>query len=99
MQRTRELMKKYPPEIHTGVELVSSVGGNQSNADIQYFIQGPDLDKLAHTPQALLAKMRPTPAWWTRTPRCAAASRNCGWKSTARAPPIWASASWTSNRR
>src|SRR6201987_3275125 len=24
MQRTRDLMKKYPPEIHTGVELVSS---------------------------------------------------------------------------
>ena len=41
MQRTRDLMKKYPPEIHTGVELVSTVGGNQSNADIQYFIQGP----------------------------------------------------------
>ena len=46
MQRTRELMKKYPPEIHTGVELVSTVGGNQSNAEIQYFIQGPDLQKL-----------------------------------------------------
>src|SRR4051812_42727564 len=44
---TRDMMKKYPPEIHTGVELVSSVGGNQSNADIQYYIQGPDLDKLA----------------------------------------------------
>ena len=47
MQRTRELLKQYPPEIHTGVELVSTVGGNQSNADIQYYIQGPDLDKLA----------------------------------------------------
>ena len=32
-----------PPEIHTSVELVSTVGGNQSNADIQYFVQGPDL--------------------------------------------------------
>ena len=31
MQRTRDLMKTFPPEIHTGVELVSSVGGNQSN--------------------------------------------------------------------
>ena len=46
MQRTRELMQKYPKEIHTGVELLSSVGGNQSNAEIQYFIQGPDLNKL-----------------------------------------------------
>jgi HAE1 family hydrophobic/amphiphilic exporter-1 len=62
MQRTRELMKKYPPEIHTGVELVSSVGGNQSNAEVQYFIQGPDLQKLADYSQALLTKMRAMPA-------------------------------------
>jgi HAE1 family hydrophobic/amphiphilic exporter-1 len=61
MQRTRELMKKYPREIHTGVELVSSVGGNQSNAEIQYFIQGPDLQKLTAYSQALLAKMRDNP--------------------------------------
>src|SRR5580765_4792387 len=62
MQRTRDLMKKYPSEIHTGVELVSSVGGNQSNAEIQYFIQGPDLQKLTAYSQALLAKMRANPS-------------------------------------
>jgi len=61
MQRTRDLMKKYPREIHTGVELVSSVGGNQSNAEIQYFIQGPDLQKLAQYSDQLLAKMRTIP--------------------------------------
>jgi HAE1 family hydrophobic/amphiphilic exporter-1 len=58
MQRARELAKKYPPEIHTGVELVSTIGGNQSNAEIQYFIQGPDLQKLAKYSDELLAKMR-----------------------------------------
>jgi HAE1 family hydrophobic/amphiphilic exporter-1 len=61
MQRTRDLMKSYPPEIHTGVELVSTVGGNQSNADIQYWVQGPDLQKLATYSQALLAKMKANP--------------------------------------
>jgi HAE1 family hydrophobic/amphiphilic exporter-1 len=61
MDRTRALMKKYPPEIHTGVELVSSVGGNQSNADIQYYIQGPDLQKLAEYADKLSAKMRAMP--------------------------------------
>src|ERR1022692_2472141 len=61
MQRTRDLMKKYPREIHTGVELVSTVGGNQSNAEIQYFIQGPDLKKLTEYSQALLASMRTNP--------------------------------------
>jgi HAE1 family hydrophobic/amphiphilic exporter-1 len=61
MQRTRELMKRYPRDIHTGVELVSSVGGNQSNAEIQYYIQGPDLQKLTQYSQALLAYMRSNP--------------------------------------
>jgi HAE1 family hydrophobic/amphiphilic exporter-1 len=61
MQRTRELLKKYPADIHTSVDLVSTVGGNQSNADVQYFIQGPDLDKLAQYSERLLAKMKSIP--------------------------------------
>ncbi|MES1257404.1 MAG: efflux RND transporter permease subunit, partial [Acidobacteriota bacterium] len=61
MQRTRTLLKKYPPEIHSGVELVSSVGGNQSNAEIQFYIQGPDLAQLAKYSDALLAKMKQLP--------------------------------------
>jgi HAE1 family hydrophobic/amphiphilic exporter-1 len=61
MQRTRKLTKTYPREIHTSVELVNAVGGNQSNADVQYFIQGPDLDKLARYSGALLAKMQTIP--------------------------------------
>jgi HAE1 family hydrophobic/amphiphilic exporter-1 len=61
MQMTRQLLKKYPPEIHTGVELVAAIGGNQSNAEIQFFIQGPDLDHLAHYSDALLAKMKAMP--------------------------------------
>ena len=61
MQRTRALLKNVPPDIHTGVELVSSIGGNQSNAEVQYFIQGPDLSKLATYSDALLAKMKQIP--------------------------------------
>jgi HAE1 family hydrophobic/amphiphilic exporter-1 len=61
MGRTRELLKKYPADIHTSVELVSTVGGNQSNADIQYFVQGPDLDKLAQYSDKLLEKMKTIP--------------------------------------
>jgi hydrophobic/amphiphilic exporter-1 (mainly G- bacteria), HAE1 family len=61
MQRTRDLAAKYPPEIHTGVELVSSVGGNQSNAEIQYFIAGPELSKLGEYSDKMLAKMRTIP--------------------------------------
>jgi HAE1 family hydrophobic/amphiphilic exporter-1 len=61
MQRARSLLKTFPAEIHTGVEVVSSVGGNQSNADIQYFIQGPDLSRLSQYSEALLAKMKTIP--------------------------------------
>jgi HAE1 family hydrophobic/amphiphilic exporter-1 len=62
MQRARDLMKTMPPEIHSSVEIVSSVGGNQSNADVQYFIQGPDLQRLAKYSDALLAKMKTIPS-------------------------------------
>jgi hydrophobe/amphiphile efflux-1 (HAE1) family protein len=61
MQKSRDLLKHYPGDIHTGVELVSTVGGNQSNADVQYYIQGPDLDKLAKYSAGLLAKMKTIP--------------------------------------
>lgn len=61
MQRTRALLKNVGPNVHTGVELVSSIGGNQSNAEVQYFIQGPDLAKLAIYSDALLAKMKQIP--------------------------------------
>ena len=61
MIRTRQMMKQYPPEIHTGVEPVGAVGGNQSNADVQYFIQGPDLDRLAKYSDELLAKLKKIP--------------------------------------
>ena len=58
---TRNLLKKYPPEIHSGVELVSAIGGSQSNAEVQFYIQGPDLDLLAKYSDALLAKMKEIP--------------------------------------
>jgi HAE1 family hydrophobic/amphiphilic exporter-1 len=61
MQRTRALLRGLPSDLHTGVELVSTIGGNQSNAEVQYFIQGPDLDKLAKYSDALLAKMKLIP--------------------------------------
>ena len=61
MQRTRTLLRTVPADIHTGVELVSTIGGNQSNAEVQYFIQGPDLVQLARYSDALMAKMKQIP--------------------------------------
>ena len=61
MTRARALLQTYPKEIHTGVEEVNGVGGNQSNADVQYFVQGPDLARLGSYSEALLSKMTKIP--------------------------------------
>jgi HAE1 family hydrophobic/amphiphilic exporter-1 len=61
MERVRAMLKAYPPEIHSSVELVASVSGGQSNADVQYFIQGPDINKLSQYSDALLARMKTIP--------------------------------------
>jgi HAE1 family hydrophobic/amphiphilic exporter-1 len=44
MARARELLKQYPPEFRTAVLQAGGPGGGQ--ADVQYVIKGPDLDKL-----------------------------------------------------
>ena len=48
MVRTRELVaSRYPKELRTSVQQVAAIsGGGFRNADIQYVIGGPDLDKL-----------------------------------------------------
>ena len=61
MQQTRQLLAKYPKEIHAGVELISQVGGNQSNAEVQFYIQGPDLNKLAEYSGTIFEKMKTMP--------------------------------------
>ena len=59
MVRTRALMKAYPPELRTGVMQAGGAGGGQ--ADVQYVITGPDLDKLNTYSNAMMEKMKQTP--------------------------------------
>ncbi len=61
MQKTRKLLTTFPSNLHTSVELVSSVGGGASNAQVQYYIQGPDLAKLSQYSDELLARMKKIP--------------------------------------
>jgi hydrophobic/amphiphilic exporter-1 (mainly G- bacteria), HAE1 family len=61
MTQTRDMLKSYPKEIHTSVEPLNMVGGNQSNADVQFFVTGPDLAKLSGYSEAILARMRTIP--------------------------------------
>ncbi|MDT5120693.1 MAG: hydrophobic/amphiphilic exporter (mainly bacteria), family [Acidobacteriota bacterium] len=62
MVRARNLLKNYPPELRTSVQPVAAIsGGGFRNADIQYVIGGPDLQKLTQYSEELLAKMKTIP--------------------------------------
>jgi HAE1 family hydrophobic/amphiphilic exporter-1 len=62
MVRARELLKNYPKELRTSVQPVAAIsGGGFRNADIQYVIGGPDLEKLTKYSEELLAKMKTIP--------------------------------------
>lgn len=61
MQQVRTLLASFPGDLHSSVENVSSVGGNQSNAQVQFFIEGHDLDKLSQYSDDLLARMKKIP--------------------------------------
>jgi HAE1 family hydrophobic/amphiphilic exporter-1 len=55
-------LKQYPGQLRTSVQQVAAIsGGGFRNADIQYVIGGPDLDKLTQYSNALLEKMKTIP--------------------------------------
>ncbi|MGH9940951.1 MAG: efflux RND transporter permease subunit [Pyrinomonadaceae bacterium] len=62
MGEARDLLKNYPPDLRTSVSQVAAIsGGGQRNADIQYVIGGPDLQKLTGYSEKLLEQMKSIP--------------------------------------
>jgi HAE1 family hydrophobic/amphiphilic exporter-1 len=62
MVDAREILKHHPQELRTSVQQVAAIsGGGFRNADIQYVVSGPDLDKLTAYSQQLLDKMKTIP--------------------------------------
>ena len=62
MVRAREIVGNYPKELRTSVQPVAAIsGGGFRNADIQYVIGGPDLQKLTTYSEQLLGKMKTIP--------------------------------------
>src|SRR5256885_2270220 len=54
--------KEYPGQLRTSVQQVAAIsGGGFRNADVQYVIGGPDLDKLTKYSEAMQAKMKTIP--------------------------------------
>ena len=55
-------LQQYPGQLRTSVQQVAAIsGGGFRNADIQYVIGGPDLNKLTQYAEALLARMKTIP--------------------------------------
>ena len=55
-------LKEFPGQLRTSVQQVAAIsGGGFRNADIQYVIGGPDLEKLTQYSNALLEKMKTIP--------------------------------------
>ena len=62
MISARKLLANYPKELRTSVQQVAAIsGGGFRNADIQYVIGGPDLQKLTKYSEELMAKMKTIP--------------------------------------
>jgi HAE1 family hydrophobic/amphiphilic exporter-1 len=63
MIRARELIgQNYPKELRTSVQQVAAIsGGGFRNADIQYVVGGPDLQKLTEYSQKLQERMKTIP--------------------------------------
>ncbi|MCM3873367.1 MAG: efflux RND transporter permease subunit [Pyrinomonadaceae bacterium] len=67
MLRTRsevlgKYLKEFPGQLRTSVQPVAAIsGGGFRNADIQYVINGPDLDRLIKYSDEMLAKMKTIP--------------------------------------
>ncbi|HET9786753.1 MAG TPA: efflux RND transporter permease subunit, partial [Pyrinomonadaceae bacterium] len=55
-------LKEYPGQLRTSVQQVAAIsGGGFRNADIQYVINGPDLEKLTKYSDELLTRMKTIP--------------------------------------
>jgi hydrophobic/amphiphilic exporter-1 (mainly G- bacteria), HAE1 family len=62
MIRARQMLTNYPKELRTSVQAVAAIsGGGQRNASVQYFIGGPDIEKLSQYSETLLEKMKSLP--------------------------------------
>ena len=62
MEDSRQLLARYPKELRTNVGQVQAIsGGGFRNADIQYVIGGPDLQKLTEYSEKLTQRLATLP--------------------------------------
>ena len=62
MSDARNLLTNYPPELRTAVQPVQAFsGGGFRNANVQFFIGGPDLKKLEEYSNKLIEVLKKSP--------------------------------------
>ncbi|HEX8180420.1 MAG TPA: efflux RND transporter permease subunit [Pyrinomonadaceae bacterium] len=62
MVKARDLLGRYPQNLRTSVQQVQAIsGGGFRNADVQYVIGGPDLQKLTQYSEQLVQKLKTIP--------------------------------------
>lgn len=60
MAQTRKLLAQYP-DLRTSVQLPAAISSGQVNADVEFNLVGPDLDKLLACSEKMLQILRATP--------------------------------------
>ncbi|HYN86364.1 MAG TPA: efflux RND transporter permease subunit, partial [Pyrinomonadaceae bacterium] len=62
MEDARKLLAKYPKDLRTNIGQVQAIsGGGFRNADVQYVVGGPDLQKLTEYSEKLTEKLKTIP--------------------------------------
>ena len=57
MGRARKVLAEFP-DVRSGVQMISNIGGGGRNSDLQFNLVGPDLDKLTGYATKIIAKLR-----------------------------------------
>ena len=57
---TKAILADYP-DLRAGVQLIQGIGGGGRNADLQFNIVGPELDKLTEYADGIIDKLRSRP--------------------------------------
>ena len=60
MAQARRILADYP-DLRAGVQLIQGIGGGGRNADLQFNIVGPELDKLTEYADGIIDKLRSRP--------------------------------------